>query len=1661
MANLSFIEEMSGLGFESLGEDNQENKLQQLETSIPKVEPESDLIVGESSDDTMIGGEGFDKVTPPPSATFADLDKQLGIKPTQPKPKKETSITDFIPSFVSTAKAGTILNHNELIEEAGGGTETDRTLDRAATYTKNYFKNSYNWNKNVAKSAVYGLSKLGIAMGAEFVVKAPVYAVRGAFVFDRSMEELGKWMLDNSLGDVIEATGKTLRDPKTDTIIGKTIRESDTGKWIEDNTRWARYVKNTQEDADGNVNSKNLSGDVFDTQTDIDEFLNTYFVSAVDVVGKASYNALDYFVDLEGEYEDFENIDKMDASYKKWLDRSFKAYEVAPEDQSVVGKTVMYTGEFLVPLGLFGQAGKAVKTTKNIFGTLGSNREKAGKLITEIREQTQKRLNPEQNLYQKMLKKQPKSKPISNYEKALRESAKEAFEKREKIKIPFADRPLGPSTFSPKHVGAGNLAVSLNKALGLGDEQLGMAAKKALGYDLNIALGAGAGMAITEKVLDVAGLSEYKPYSLIVGLGTGLMGAKNLVGLIESPITATNKVGNLIMHHVYGRQGRIEESRRQVLKYHGYSDFRINKMSEEEQIEKALLSPAMYRNARKLGQAIANLKDTHPAVFKEIEDATEHGRDILEGFNKRFKEDVEKGFIKQEELQNASVMFPVFIDQIAGLSRLTDLRNKLLTRVDSGIFGASLSKASVIADLDNFKKLIGQQADMLDNSLKSLEKKIQGKKAKEDSQLAQLLTTLRGHTDLLKGDRLATENALMRLRKIAKDEIDPVNKPEFKKTIDNMFGFDDTNPLAIAEQLRLQQKTTADKIDPNTGEEIPIDALALDIANKNVRQFGIDQRESIRKSYQEIQTAVNDKYEIAKLKDVYVPIDNLLGRYTSLIAESSPSTRAYSSTEQSQLNRFTKVIQDARRNGLLVTRQRYANDEDYLGYLIETDTKFDKSAGTFNPQSTSAFEESLLELTDEQAIKLLENRLVKKDIYTKDSGLILQTGKNDQAFDAIIPVSLSVSEFVKMRSRAMVLAATKRGSDKHLSRKEVEAFDTEVNSLLNKTAEEDIQKKGAEAMEAFKDAQRFYANTMGKTFKLRLGKFFKEETVDTYSRQAREDISDEDMFSYFIRYNSPKEAAEQFKIMFSDLDPVTGKPMQKGERYEQAEKLLLKSVARYIRSEQGQQQGLKKLKQDFIDHFLSDLETTHILENGSTETIKGLGLASNAVKTNKEIKNDFFMWRTKEIEAADQLELFKREDDELLETFKSLEKDQQDKIKASIFADVDKAKSDQIFDKFFANNLMEADAAFHAAREDIDFFRKRAYDPDDPTVTPEMFEDFMNHRDVVDRQSDFFEQLPTSKAKREQSFKEMQKGKKPLKVDPLTTDDVIQRLNVPFRRGASVADSPVRVLLDSFDYDLNKQAEVRELLKSLFVRKMRSDAFALTESKTFQSFGHQKIFSLQKDIKIDEFGNALRNNEKTLDILFEDAPEHLEEIKEIFQIGVMVRGTTPSVPMPEMGKQMALNSLISRFYSISRGVVSPRYVATEVALQQGQYKKSQFLLELLTEPESTSIILDTMRAVRQSKDEITKERVQKFKKLSMAIFFSGIKEEDDQATVKDDTWIRGSLEFLADIVSSGNRMDKDKKDDKDISKGINLDNINTNTNDIDLSTGINLDTLND
>ena len=55
---------------------------------------------------------------------------------------------------------------------------------------------------------------------------------------------------------------------------------------------------------------------------------------------------------------------------------------------------------------------------------------------------------------------------------------------------------------------------------------------------------------------------------------------------------------------------------------------------------------------------------------------------------------------------------------------------------------------------------------------------------------------------------------------------------------------------------------------------------------------------------------------------------------------------------------------------------------------------------------------------------------------------------------------------------------------------------------------------------------------------------------------------------------------------------------------------------------------------------------------------------------------------------------------------------------------------------------------------------------------------------------------------------------------------------------------------------------------------------------------------------------------------------------------------------------LSLESLVSRVYSISRGVVSPRYVATEIALLKLRQKNVTIIKELLEDPKLVDDIIE-------------------------------------------------------------------------------------------------------
>ena len=59
---------------------------------------------------------------------------------------------------------------------------------------------------------------------------------------------------------------------------------------------------------------------------------------------------------------------------------------------------------------------------------------------------------------------------------------------------------------------------------------------------------------------------------------------------------------------------------------------------------------------------------------------------------------------------------------------------------------------------------------------------------------------------------------------------------------------------------------------------------------------------------------------------------------------------------------------------------------------------------------------------------------------------------------------------------------------------------------------------------------------------------------------------------------------------------------------------------------------------------------------------------------------------------------------------------------------------------------------------------------------------------------------------------------------------------------------------------------------------------------------------------------------------------------------------------------MSVESYISRLYSISRGIISPKYVATEVALLSLRMKKVQILGRMLSDPKVTEAFIQVLES---------------------------------------------------------------------------------------------------
>ena len=107
-----------------------------------------------------------------------------------------------------------------------------------------------------------------------------------------------------------------------------------------------------------------------------------------------------------------------------------------------------------------------------------------------------------------------------------------------------------------------------------------------------------------------------------------------------------------------------------------------------------------------------------------------------------------------------------------------------------------------------------------------------------------------------------------------------------------------------------------------------------------------------------------------------------------------------------------------------------------------------------------------------------------------------------------------------------------------------------------------------------------------------------------------------------------------------------------------------------------------------------------------------------------------------------------------------------------------------------------------------------------------------------------------------------------------------------------------------------------------------------------------------------------------------------------------------NVNLQNMPKTLSVESWISRIYSINRGVISPRYVLTEAALQKFRVQSTEMMIDLMSQPDAAKMIKKLIEDGVQ-KSPYLDLRLRKFfqSKVVSAIIINEVMSEDGELNI--------------------------------------------------------------
>ena len=167
---------------------------------------------------------------------------------------------------------------------------------------------------------------------------------------------------------------------------------------------------------------------------------------------------------------------------------------------------------------------------------------------------------------------------------------------------------------------------------------------------------------------------------------------------------------------------------------------------------------------------------------------------------------------------------------------------------------------------------------------------------------------------------------------------------------------------------------------------------------------------------------------------------------------------------------------------------------------------------------------------------------------------------------------------------------------------------------------------------------------------------------------------------------------------------------------------------------------------------------------------------------------------------------------------------------------------------------------------------------------------------------------------------------------------------------------------------------------------------------------------LHEELEVDSaaFQLYLSRNKSVLEEVFKETPEKLEDLRSLSALVTLVVGDIGQQAVENFPRGMKMQSLLSRAYGVVRGVVSPRYVITELLIQHARFGRGKMITDLATDPDAFEILSDVILRDGLTKPRIRGEFVEKFYGTMMRVgrdIFEA-EGEGDLQTMSENAWVQ-------------------------------------------------------